>query len=386
MPAIRSLVSSLIYAGLLLGVVFCHATVIHAAHFKILMIGNSYTQGNETARATGLDLQGLFDGDPEHSGSVTMRAEGSASLQNHAGNSDTTSLITNPANIWDVIILQERSTRPGLAMKYGGSELSGLNNGGPVLINNFIKPYQPQASVVLFNTWARELDNEDLIDDFNNNPTEMLTYTNQGYDRIRKNLPAWNHSDVTTIARVGDAWEDWYQTYGYAGSNGLHSADGTHQNDRGAYLAAAVLFETITNKKSIGNSYLGAVTGSISGISTVQLLQEQASAITGVVPDSADFDGDGDVDGRDFQAWQRGFGITGTAQPSDGDANNNGSVDAEDLAIWQAQYGSPLSLSTLTASEVPEPSLLAYLILAILLNVYRPTVRPMQRYFCVQIH
>ena len=27
--------------------------------------------------------------------------------------------------------------------------------------------------------------------------------------------------------------------------------------------------------------------------------------------DDADFDGDGDVDGRDFLKWQRGFGLTG---------------------------------------------------------------------------
>lgn len=360
MPAIRSLFISLVHASILLGVFFCRSTPLLAAHFNILMIGNSYTQGNETARATGLDLQGLFDGDPEHSGSVTMRADGSASLQNHVGNSATLDLLTDPVNEWDVIILQERSSRPALAMKYGGSELSGLNNGGPVLITNYIKPYQPQASVVLFNTWARELDNEDLIDDFNNNPTEMLTYTNQGYDRIRKSLPAWDHSNVTTIARVGDAWEGWYQTYGYASSNGLHLADGTHQNDRGAYLAAAVLFETITNKSSIGNSYLGAVTGSISGITTVQLLQEQASAITGVTPDSADFDADGDVDGRDFLGWQRIPGIG-------------------NLSAWQTDYGvNPVS----AVAAVPEPSMLASLIAGILVQVCLRSIGPK----CKKIH
>jgi hypothetical protein len=52
----------------------------------------------------------------------------------------------------------------------------------------------------------------------------------------------------------------------------------------------------------------------------------------------ADFDRDGDMDGRDFLIWQRGFGI---ADPShqDGDANFNGIVDGTDLACWQAHYG-----------------------------------------------
>ena len=52
--------------------------------------------------------------------------------------------------------------------------------------------------------------------------------------------------------------------------------------------------------------------------------------------DSADFDGNGLVDGRDFLIWQRGFG-TGTSL-SQGDANNDGSVNAADLAIWQDRY------------------------------------------------
>ena len=53
----------------------------------------------------------------------------------------------------------------------------------------------------------------------------------------------------------------------------------------------------------------------------------------------ADFDGDADVDGADFLAWQRGFGLQSNANKSDGDADNDGDVDATDLGIWQNQYG-----------------------------------------------
>lgn len=67
---------------------------------------------------------------------------------------------------------------------------------------------------------------------------------------------------------------------------------------------------------------------------------------------NADFDMDGDVDGRDFLIWQRGFG-TGTTL-AQGDANNSGTVDGSDLAIWQAQYGTG-ALSAAVAF-VPEPS------------------------------
>ena len=67
---------------------------------------------------------------------------------------------------------------------------------------------------------------------------------------------------------------------------------------------------------------------------------------------NADFDGDGDVDGKDFLAWQRGFN-TGTTK-AQGDANGDSMVNSADLAIWQSQYGTP-PLSA-TFASVPEPS------------------------------
>ncbi|QEG33206.1 hypothetical protein Pr1d_04670 [Bythopirellula goksoeyrii] len=70
--------------------------------------------------------------------------------------------------------------------------------------------------------------------------------------------------------------------------------------------------------------------------------------------ENADFDGDGDVDGRDFLIWQRNFN-TGTTM-AQGDANGDSMVNGADLAIWQNQYGtSPL---TATFAAVPEPSAL----------------------------
>lgn len=53
-----------------------------------------------------------------------------------------------------------------------------------------------------------------------------------------------------------------------------------------------------------------------------------------------DFNNDGSVDGRDFMAWQRGFGITSGATHAQGDANNDGKVDGADLQMWKDKYGS----------------------------------------------
>ena len=64
--------------------------------------------------------------------------------------------------------------------------------------------------------------------------------------------------------------------------------------------------------------------------------------VSNVVPATGDFDGDGDVDGRDFLAWQRGYGMTTGAALANGDSNADGDVDGEDLATWQETYGQPM--------------------------------------------
>jgi hypothetical protein len=67
-------------------------------------------------------------------------------------------------------------------------------------------------------------------------------------------------------------------------------------------------------------------------VDAFSLTAEEAEGIPG------DFDGDLDVDGRDFLVWQRG------ESPSP--------LSASDLATWQASYGLPLAAIT----SVPEPA------------------------------
>jgi hypothetical protein len=78
---------------------------------------------------------------------------------------------------------------------------------------------------------------------------------------------------------------------------------------------------------------------------------------------NADFDGDGDVDGRDFLTWQRNHGLESGALASQGDANGSGSVNIFDFEIWQQQYGQ----ATLSAAVVPEPQSLSLILLGSLL-------------------
>ena len=74
-------------------------------------------------------------------------------------------------------------------------------------------------------------------------------------------------------------------------------------------------------------------------------------AIETATIETADFDGDGDIDGRDFLIWQRGFGLGDSL--AEGDANGDMVVNELDLGIWQDQYAAG---SLVAATAVPEPS------------------------------
>ncbi len=64
---------------------------------------------------------------------------------------------------------------------------------------------------------------------------------------------------------------------------------------------------------------------------------------------AADFDADGDVDGSDFLAWQRGFGPQNAAR-AQGNSDDDTDVDASDLAAWSVSYGQSQGVAVAVAS------------------------------------
>lgn len=68
---------------------------------------------------------------------------------------------------------------------------------------------------------------------------------------------------------------------------------------------------------------------------------------------SADFDVDGDVDGIDFLAWQRGFGMEDAVR-ADGNSDDDTDIDASDLAAWSLTYGEA-GVGPIAATQVIKP-------------------------------
>jgi T5SS/PEP-CTERM-associated repeat protein len=87
-----------------------------------------------------------------------------------------------------------------------------------------------------------------------------------------------------------------------------------------------------------------------------------SASLTVVEGSDGDFDGDGDVDGRDFLIWQRG----GSPDPR----------SAGDLADWQANYG--VAPITGASTAVPEPASVCMLLagsIAVLVRRFHLTAR-----------
>jgi hypothetical protein len=102
------------------------------------------------------------------------------------------------------------------------------------------------------------------------------------------------------------------------------------------------------NALSIG---IGTNEDSIQG---VLIAVDKLRVISEASTQSADFDGNGLVDGADFLRWQRNNGLATGATRGQGDANGDGAVNSSDLNIWRTKFGT--AGAQVAVSGVPEPA------------------------------
>jgi hypothetical protein len=84
-------------------------------------------------------------------------------------------------------------------------------------------------------------------------------------------------------------------------------------------------------------------------------------ALAGLKP--GDFDGDKDVDGADFVAWQTNFPKETGATLGEGDADGDGDVDGADFVVWQTNF--PFTPGP-GASTIPEPTAVVLAVLGVI--------------------
>ncbi len=131
-------------------------------------------------------------------------------------------------------------------------------------------------------------------------------------------------------------------------------------NDVTFQIPAGMALTDIFARFRYGEFGIDSVTGpALIGEVEDYLVPLAPGVVPAVIEHGPDFDEDGDVDGRDFLAWQRGFGITNGAAPSQGDANSDGKVNGLDLQQWRTDYGTtsaPLVVALTAGGDEDEDS------------------------------
>lgn len=151
--------------------------------------------------------------------------------------------------------------------------------------------------------------------------------------------------------------EDGSATYTLADGDDVMLADPLIMSDLSSgQTQLSNVFQTLTSSvPGMGEALTIELTAATDGGSEAFAFDNIViNGITILTAENADFDQDGDIDGQDFLAWQRGLGNGSTL--GEGDANGDGEVDELDLAVWQSQYAAPPASTLQAATIVPEPA------------------------------
>lgn len=198
--------------------------VLVKTDYKVLFVGNSYTYYND-----GVDfhLEKMLKADVSADSvnySIQKIAVGSYTLQAHYADPLTITKIKSEK--WNIVVLQEQSTRPinnpDLFLEYAG-KLDAENK-------------KINAKTALYMTWADK-----------DAPSDMAliaaSYTNVG---TQLNAP---------VSPVGKEWEYIQKTYPQIS---LYNSDNKHPTLSGTYTAACVFYYSLFKKNPVNNTYIPA--------------------------------------------------------------------------------------------------------------------------------
>lgn len=233
---------------------------------EVFFVGNSFTFGGDVPGLV-RDLA-LYAGFPEPN--VERRAIGGQTLEGHRADTSPEGAPARVAEGWDVVVLQELSTRP--TDQIGPAERFKED---ATWFYDLAKSASPECEVILYETWARRAGHSLYASTFEG-PAQMQAELRFHYrDAAERYIPmfatAARSADVR-VAPAGDAWE--LQLAGGEPPR-LHASDDYHASAAGAYLNALVIYSTIYHRRADGLIPLGV------DEATAAELQASADAVTG---------------------------------------------------------------------------------------------------------
>ena len=197
---------------------------------KILFVGNSYTRANNLGNI----VASIAAADPNPDAPIinpSLSTRGGATLKWHLENGPALQLIQ--AGGWDHVVLQEQSL-------LGGRMINGKAIvGDPRRFFGSVRWLVGEigavgATPILYMTWARRAPAADRA--------RVQTQLADAYLTIGEELGV-------QVAPVGLAWAEAHRRLPQLD---LHVSDGSHPTTAGSYLAACVIYATITGRSPVG--------------------------------------------------------------------------------------------------------------------------------------
>lgn len=253
----------------------CHCS---DASTSVLILGDSYSAANG-----GLDamLRNLFSSAGDHR-RITAVVHPGADFEWHAGQAAIFGTADNEAlkagSSKGYVVLQDRSHVPAFCCNgpdtdYYGEFVQSIE----ALPDLDSMAKDIGAAVILLQTWGRR---DGAPEPFLPGFVEMNELVKQGYEKYAKILEKDGRKPL--VAPVGQAFRLLYDTQALVDTHqhnstfrNLYAEDGSHPSALGSYLAACVLYATISKSSPVGLP-------SEPGISESQRDELQASAHTAV--------------------------------------------------------------------------------------------------------
>lgn len=235
---------------------------------SIFFVGNSFTFGGPVP--TLVEDLASYAGWPEPD--VEYRAIPGQSLGWHRA--DTTDPEGAPQRVaegWDVVVLQDQSTRP--TDQLGDPDAF---KDDATWFYDLAKAANPLAQVVLYETWARRFDHEYYPDDFTDPAMMQAELRFHYYDAAERYIPSFATAAVTTDVRVAPCGDAWELQLAMGEPPRLHAEDRWHASAAGQYLNALVLYGTIYRSRTDGLVPLRGLDEA-----TARLLQASADRVLG---------------------------------------------------------------------------------------------------------
>ena len=205
---------------------------------RVLFLGNSYCSVN--------NLPQLVQNLSASAGKtliIDSNMPGGFTLTGHS--SDPSSISKISQGNWDYVILQEQSQIPTI-------DQYRYNDMYPAMadLKTMVEQYSPCAKIITYMTWGRRFGGQQC-DPSNTYCSPVFSDFNQMQDSLSSAY--WQISENLNIqcAPVGESWRAILSDTNLV----LHSADNSHPNIDGSYVAALTLFSSIWKQHTLGLTY-----------------------------------------------------------------------------------------------------------------------------------